>query len=127
MLKTNSKQARENIKKYIMDGFTPEDYGIEDPGNFEDTAKIIYHIFKVEKANDPYYKYYQEQEVFANWAAGLPSILDTCYYYNRSAIDDIAAILEQTEAEKAKYTDERKAEKFLSDLIYREIMKAVWA
>jgi len=127
MLKTNSKQAHENIKKYIMDGFTPENYGIEDPGNFEDTAKIIYRIFKEEKANDPYYKHYPEQDVFANWAAGLPSILDTCYYYNRSAIDDIAEILQQTEAEKAKYTDERKAEKFLSALIYREIIKAVRA
>ena len=127
MLKTNSKQARENIKKYIMDGFTPENYELENPGNFEDTAKIIYHIFKEEKANDPYYKHYPEQDVFANWAAGLPSILDTCYYYNRSAIDDIAAILQQTEAEKAKYTDERKAEKFLSALIYREIIKAVRA
>jgi len=57
----------------------------------------------------------------------LSSIIDTCYYYNRSAVDDIAEILQQTEAEKAKYTDERKAEKFLSALIYREITKAVRA
>ena len=30
-LKTNSKKARENIQKYIMDNFTGEAYGIETP------------------------------------------------------------------------------------------------
>ena len=35
-------------------------------------------------------------------AAGLPSVLDTCYFYNRSAVDDLGAILEETESEKAK-------------------------
>jgi hypothetical protein len=64
------------------------------------------------------------QDVFEEWASGLPSVLDTCYYYNRSAVDDLGAILEQTETEKAKY-NEQESEKLLTYLIFREIKKAV--
>lgn len=49
-------------------------------------------------------------------------ILDTCYYYNRSAVDDLGAILEETEEEKARFT-EQEAEQLLTDLIYRELTK----
>ena len=62
--------------------------------------------------------------IFADWCAGLPSILNTCYYYNRSAVDDLGEILEETEEEKEKYT-QTEAEKLLTALIYREIKKAV--
>ena len=58
--------------------------------------------------------------MFVDWCQGLPSALDTLYYYNRSAVDDLAAILEETEEEKAKYT-EAQAEEILSRLIYREL------
>lgn len=63
-----------------------------------------------------------EQERFEEWAAGLPSILDTCYYYNRSAVDDLGAILEETDSEKARYT-EQQAETRLTYLIYRELVR----
>ena len=46
----------------------------------------------------------------------------TGYYYNRSAVDDLAGILEETDAEKARY-NEQDAEKLLTSLIYRELMK----
>ena len=63
-----------------------------------------------------------EQQRFEEWAAGLPSILDTCYYYNRSAVDDLGAILEETDSEKARYS-EQQAETRLTYLIYRELVR----
>lgn len=38
MLKTNSKQARQNVQAYIMQGFTGENYSIETPETFKDTT-----------------------------------------------------------------------------------------
>lgn len=52
----------------------------------------------------------------------MPSILDTCYYYNRSAVDDLGAILEETAEEKARYS-EAQAETLLTSLIYRELVR----
>lgn len=63
-----------------------------------------------------------EQERFTDWAQGLPSILDTCYYYNRSAVDDLGAILEETAEEKARYS-EQNAEQLLTALIYKELVR----
>lgn len=64
------------------------------------------------------------QDLFIEWCQGLPSVLDTCYYYNRSAVDDLASILEQNEQEKSKFT-ESQAEERLTYLIFREIRKVV--
>ena len=52
----------------------------------------------------------------------MPSILDTCYYYNRSAVYDLGAILEETAEEKARY-NEAQAETLLTSLIYRELVR----
>lgn len=101
MLKTNSKQARGNLQAYILDHFTCENYGIEPPSSFAETAQIILDVFRKEKSVDR--RGMSEELLFEEWASGLPSILDTCYYYNRSAVDDLGAILEETDAEKARY------------------------
>lgn len=121
MLKTNSKAARENIRNYIMEHFDGTNYDIETPETFQEVARVIYNTFKAEKQDN---RPYTEIELFLDWCAGLPSILDTCYYYNRSAVDDLGAILDQTEEEKNRYT-ETQAEKLLTTLIYREIKKEV--
>ena len=121
MLRSNSKKAIENVRAYIINGFDGENYEIETPDTFEEVAKIIYNTF----ADEYLYEYNRrrnEQEVFTEWCSGLPSILDTCYFYNRSAIEDLGDILEETEAERNKYTEEQ-AEKYLTYLIYREIVK----
>ena len=127
MLKTNSKKARENIRAYIVAGYDPTGYDLPESENFDEIATNIYNTFLTEK-------YYSDEfmrakaktlfDVFADWAAGLPSILDTCYYYNRSAADDLGEILEETENEKKRFT-EREAENFLTKLIFNEIMKGV--
>ena len=117
-LRTNTKKAIENIRTYIMNNFDGTNYEIEQPETFEETARIILDTFESEKFRN----HGNRQEIFVDWCAGLPSILDTCYYYNRSAVDDLGNILEQTETEKAKYS-EAQAERMLSILIYRELVK----
>ena len=125
MLRTNCKKAIENIKAYVMDHFNGENYDIETPETFEETARIIYDTFvsEVWEYSKAYY-HFNELAGFEYWASGLPSIIDTCYYYNRPAVDDLGDILEETEEERNRYT-ETDAERVLTYLIYREIKKAV--
>ena len=125
MLKTNSKKARENVRNYIIEGFTPEGYTDDPPQEFPEIARFILAAFRSEKYNLPEdRRYYRNNEfaAFADWCAGLPSVLDTCYFYNRSAVDDLGAILEESEEEKARYT-EAQAESTLTLLIYRALTK----
>ena len=124
MLKTNSKKAIENIRAYVVDNFTPENYDLEPSNDFATAAKVIYNCFIDEKSGTNDWGRVAENVIFADWCAGLPSIFNTCYYYNRSAVDDLGEILEETEEEKEKYT-QTEAEKLLTALIYREIKKAV--
>lgn len=125
MLKTNSKKARENVIRYIMDHENTAEITGKDPENFSEAAAAIYADFD-RVTNTPINRRTSMSDRFAEYAAGLPGILDTCYYYNRSALDDLGGILEETEAEKAKYS-ETEAEKLLSYLIYREIERSVRA
>lgn len=127
MLKTNSKQARENIKAYVMHHINFEAYEMEDPKTFKEAANRIMETFYDEKCK--YDKRYHmgrisEWELFKDWCQGLPTLLDTCYYYNRSAVDDLGDILEETEEEKTRFTEEA-AEERLTYLIYRELKKGV--
>lgn len=125
MLKTNNKKARENIRNYIIAGFTPEGYTDNPPQEFPEIARFILATFRNEKYHLPQdFRYYRNNELaaFADWCAGLAGVLDTCYYYNRSAVDDLGAILEESEEEKAHYTEEQ-AENTLTFLIYRELVK----
>ena len=125
MLKTNSKKAAENIRAYIVERFTPEGYTDNPPQEFPKIAAFILDIFRSEKYHLPEdCRYYHgcELSAFRDWCSGLPSVFDTCYFYNRSAVDDLGAILEETEQEKARYT-EQQAEQLLTGLIYRELQK----
>ena len=125
MLRTNSKKANENIRAYIMDNFTPENYTNDPPKDFPEVAAFILDAFRREYAhllNSGYYHDRIEFAVFTDWCQGLPSVLDTCYYYNRSAVDDLGAILEETAEEKAR-SSEPEAERRLTWLIYRELSK----
>ena len=122
MLKTNSKKARENLRAYIMNNENTEEYAETACNTFEEVAAAIYADFD-RVTNIPINRGLSLQDRFCEYAAGLPGILDTCYYYNRSAVDDLGDILEETPEERAKYSEE-DAEKLLSYLIYREIEKA---
>lgn len=114
------------MRRYIVDW--DADYLVERAGEtIEDTDALLayaYDIFCDE------YKYRIEDNygnpcfvIFEDWARGLALGGLFCYYYNRSAVDDLGAILEETEEEKAKYT-EMQAEEMLTRLIYREMEDA---
>lgn len=122
MLKTNSKKARENIRAYIMEHFTPENYTDNPPQEWPEVAAFILDTFRREKPPIGAYSRMSEQELFTDWTSGLPSVIDCLYYYNRSAVDDLAAILEETDSEKAQYS-EQQAESLLTYLLYRELVK----
>lgn len=126
MLKTNSKKARENIRAYIIINFDPTNFDLtKAPESWPEIAAFILGTFRSEKfsiENEKRYYMYNESAAFMDWAAGLPSVLDTCYFYNRSAVDDLAGILEESESEKARYS-ESDAERLLTYLIYRELLK----
>lgn len=131
-LRSNSKKAIENIRKYIIENYDADGYEQDSP---EAAAKTFEEIAAVVLADVARVKGYEVrrcyhftwQDAFADWAAGLPGLLDTCYYYNREAADDLAKILEQTPEDReklAKRYGERDAERFLSNLIFRELYKA---
>lgn len=124
MLKTNSKKARENVRAYIVNNFTPENYTDNPPQDFHEIALFILNTFRNEKYSTPEdFRYYKtEQNAFADWCAGLPAVLDTCYFYSRSAVDDLGDILEETLQEKSRFTEEQ-AESLLTSLIYKELKR----
>ena len=79
MLKTNSKQARENVREYIVNHFNPDSYDFRgDSSDFATVARYIMARFEREKLGERGTR----AELFEDWCAGLPSVLDTCYYYN---------------------------------------------
>ena len=124
MLKTNSKKALENIRSYIVDNFTPENYNLELSNDFATAAKVIYNCFIEEKSGTNDWGRVAEGVIFDDWMQGLPSIFGADYYLHCTALDDLGVILEETEAEKARFTEDDAA-KLLSSLIFREIKKAV--
>ena len=124
MLRTNSKKANENIRAYIMDNFKPENYTNDPPKDFPEVAAFILDVFRTEQKHILNGDYYRAIEfaAFTDWCKGLPSVLDTCYYYNRSAVDDLGRILEETAEEKARFSGP-EAKRRLTWLIYRELSK----
>lgn len=125
MLKTNSKKAIENIKNFVMQetSFEGLDYeGIKkDPETFAEMGRLIWSVYfaEVGKWNN---RREPLQVNFKNWLVGLPSCGLGDFFYKCSAVDILGDILEETEEEKAKFTEEQ-AEATLSYLIYREIAK----
>lgn len=117
MLKTNSKQARENLKAYIMTRWNIEE---EEQGRtWKETQRDIIDSFNYQAYSSEYERRQNRQEAFKNWLMGLPRNLgDFCLCM---AVEDLGNILNQTEAEMAKYTED-KASDTLSYLIYREVM-----
>jgi len=128
MLKTNSKAARENVRKYIIENAADAiaDYAAYErvQCNINDTSAAlayVYGIFLDEMKHEV--NRCGTQNAFTKWAQGLAFGGLFLYYYSRSAVDDLGAILQETEAEKARYS-ESDAERVLTLLIFRELERA---
>ena len=131
-LKTNSKQARTNLDRYILDWMADEieeanewnertgDPKRYDPESITSVCGYILEYFR--NTAKPEILRYGERIAFEDWAQGLPLGGLFCYYYNREAVDDLGDILEQSETERNKFT-EREAEKCLTSLIFNECKK----
>ena len=104
MLRTNCKQAHENIRDYITEHFTPENYTDTPPTTFPGICRFVLETYETEKYYSREYAdkcHISDQTIFREWAAGLPSVLDTCYYYNRSAVADLGKIALQNPRPKS--------------------------
>ena len=127
MLKTTTKKAKENIKKYVIDSssdYLMYDYGYNEKEVKENIYSIIKECFIDEKVKfDLRYKAgrISLQDLFEDYAQGLPlgGLFD---YYLHNAVDTLGDILEESEEERNKYSEE-EAEKMLTRLIFREMIK----
>lgn len=97
MLRSNSKAVVEKIHKYIVDGIDHDYFGLDEAPDFPTACKLILTACEDEKR---YNRIRSGLDTFRDWAQGLPTALNTCYYYNVSAVDLLADWLEETEAEK---------------------------
>ncbi len=127
MLKTNSKKARLNVRAYALQSVSFDDYGYNDitdaaaKENWQTFAKTLTKVIKSEKAHDVA-RWYGciTPAIFKDWLQGLPfSIGD--YFYNVSAVELLGDILEETQEERSRYTEEQ-AEERLTIMLYREIV-----
>lgn len=124
MLKTNSKAVSEKIKLFIIDntdfeGYTDFENVRISLDNFKEVCKTLFTVCKMEKF---YSRYNNNFDMFFDWFCGLPSCFNTaCYLYNGSAIELLGEWLEQTEAEKSKYT-ESEAENKVNYLLAKMIL-----
>lgn len=119
MLRSNSKAVVAKIRQYIVDEIDPDYFGLSEAPDFTTACKLILTACENEKR---YSRSRSGFETFRDWAQGLPTALNTCYYYNISAVDLLADWMEETESEKEKYS-ESEAEEMITRLIYRELTK----
>ena len=113
-MKTTNRQARLNVRQYILDHFDPCGYDFTGPCTFQNVSRFILEVHASEKQYSPEYqaaKGFTNEAVFVDWCQGLPSVLA-----------DLGDILEQSERERAQYT-EAQAERLLTHLIYQELVK----
>lgn len=117
MLKTNSRQAKENLKSYIMESWNlePEEQG----RTWAETQEDIKESFYFQAYRSEFEHRQNKQEAFKNWLSGLPRGLGD--FFLCQAVEDLGNILDQTEAERNRYTEDKACDA-LAYLIYREVM-----
>lgn len=127
MIKTNTKLAKQRIRKAIINNYNDclvGNYdGAENTENWEVVKAFVCNCFYNEMVkHDNRYKALRvsKYELFIDWCSGLCSALPTDYYYNESAVDIAGEWLEQTETEKSKYTEDQAAA-LITRLFYREL------
>lgn len=124
MLKSNTKRARENIRAYITDScedYLRERYDRDDELTFDELARLIMQTFKAEQGYEVTRRQRRVQDAFLGWGSGL-ACGGLFNYYITCAKDCLGDILEETQEERDKYTEEQ-AENYLGYLIYREVSR----
>lgn len=119
MLKTNSKKVREAVRAYVLQNTNGWD---EDPKTFEEAAAIIKKAWDEYKYPDLRFQFkHSLVDAFKDWAHGLPNdVFD--YIVEGDTVKLVGDMLEQTEAERSKYSDSQACE-LLTYLIFREVDK----
>ena len=119
MLKTNCKRVREAVRAYVVKNTNGWE---KDPDTFEEAAAII------KRAWDGYkYRGMRQEfknnivEAFKDFASCLPNnVFD--YIAEGDTVKLVGDMLEQTEQERAEYTDSQACD-LLTYLIYSEVSK----
>ena len=115
MRRTNSKETMEAIKNAIIESYeAAEEYytydGSEAKTEYNDICKDIMNAFFNEKCKyDNRYNAgrISKYSLFCDWMAGLPTAFPVSDdIFLGSAVDWIADILDETEEEKGRYTEE---------------------
>ena len=103
MLRTNSKKYLSNIQNYLIDAINTEDHTTEATTHAEKLAFVMscYESEFNHKYNA--IRYPNEQTRFANWLAGLPSVLDIPFY--PSSILELSKELQEVETYDQKTKD----------------------
>ena len=135
MLRTNSKQAKVNVLKYIETsrGYYESLYEYENAKKTDNNLSLLNgkeiaigytnglcaFIYQVAKKEKEWSNHEMCQNLFTDWLQGLPSggLGD---FYVEPCKPLLASILEETEEEADRYTEE-DAETLLAYLIYREV------
>lgn len=131
MRKTNSKEVMEAIENKIIESYeAAEEYfsynGKTVETEYNEICKDILSAFEIEKCkfdNRYIVGRISRQNLFIEWMSGLPTAFPVSDdIFLGSAIDWLADILDETEEEKERYTED-KAEITACNLLYRELTK----
>lgn len=131
MRKTNSKEVMEAIENKIIESYeAAEEYfsynGKTVKTEYNEICKDILSAFEIEKCkfdNRYIVGRISRQNLFIEWMSGLATAFPVSDdIFLGSAIDWLADILDETEEEKERYTED-KAEITACNLLYRELTK----
>ena len=115
MLRTNSKKYLANIQNYLLDAINTDDHKTEATTHAEKIAFVIacYESEFNHKFNQA--RHPNEQTRFANWLAGLPSVLNIPFY--NDDIINLAKELQEVET-YAEKMEQRICDNYFNFMAY---------
>lgn len=128
MLRTNSKEVKAAIRAYILQEATDVNNGYVPFADLETAAEAIkadvMRVMSGDYRNRAHNLPGWSERDFSEWVHGLPGLLDLPFIYRQpDAVDVLGDKLQETPAERARYT-ETQADEMLCRLIFRELDKA---
>ena len=117
MLRTNSKKYLSNIQNYLLDAINTDDHETEATTHAEKIAFVMscYESEFNHKYNQA--RHPNEQTRFANWLAGLPSVLDIPFY-NDDIIKLAKRLQEVDTYPNEKNTTKNIVENYFNFMVY---------